>query len=377
MDFETAFAHYQSSTATAEETALVERELAKYQLIEDYFAARELPELPELPEDTALAASETKALKRRLGRRTRNTVLMAAAAMLAVLLLLQCAVSPLLNRHVYGGTDDHTDFDAAMTSLTGLYMPLGVYVGSSLSHTGFMTDTVSLQFSDLTGSTRFGVRTGLTLRLGALGRLSASDLLPLHYALIGYFTPTLNADGTEAAPTDYCRQALADMSDQLTVTSAVQFTDRLSADELAALMARHPELTFLSGKVGNEGVYTPQSLFCSLTPAGISFGDALEADYPGFTLPHTNITGAALRQHFEAMLQCLIDHPSVAKAASMMGNETHNYKRLLQDVQDNGLQFTGVWVQGTPSALLSLMDESGAKSISNYEAHIRLANYDA
>ena len=374
MDFETAFAHYQSNTATAEETALVERELEKYRLIEDYFAARELPELPE---DTALAASETKAVKRRLGRRTRNTVLMAAAAMLAVLLLLQCAVSPLLNRHVYGGADDHTDFDAAMTALTGLYMPLGVYVGSSLSHTGFMTDTVSLQFSDLTGSTRFGVRTGLTLRLGVLGRLSASDLLPLHYALIGYFTPTLNADGTEAAPTDYCRQALADMSDQLTVTSAVQFTDRLSADELAALMARHPELTFLSGKVGNEGVYTPQSLFCSLTPAGISFGDALEADYPGFTLPHTNITGAALRQHFEAMLQCLIDHPSVARSASMMGNETHNYKRLLQDVQDNGLQFTGVWVQGTPSALLSLMDETCAKSISNYEAHIRLANYDA
>lgn len=374
MDFETAFAHYQSSTATAEETALVERELEKYRLIEDYFAARELPELPE---DTALAASETKAVKRRLGRRTRNTVLMAAAAMLAVLLLLQCAVSPLLNRHVYGGADDHTDFDAAMTSLTGLYMPLGVYVGSSLSHTGFMTDTVSLQFSDLTGSTRFGVRTGLTLRLGALGRLSASDLRPLHYALIGYFTPTLNADGTEAAPTDYCRQALADMSDQLTVTSAVQFTDRLSADELAALMARHPELTFLSGKVGNEGVYTPQSLFCSLTPAGISFGDALEADYPGFTLPHTNITGADLRQHFEALLQCLIDHPSVAKSAAMMGNEPHNYERLLRDVQDNGLQFTGVWVQGTPSALLSLMDETCARSISNYEAHIRLANYDA
>lgn len=374
MDFETAFAHYQSNTATAEEMALVERELEKYRLIEDYFAAQALPELPE---DDALAASETKAVKRRLGRRTRNTVLMAAAAMLAVLLLLQCAVSPLLNRRVYGGADDHLDFDAAMTALTGLYMPLGIYVGSSLSHTGFMTDTVSLQFSDLTGSTRFGVRTGLTLRLGALGRLSASDLLPLHYALIGYFTPTLNADGTEAAPTDYCQQALADMSDQLTVTSAVQFTDRLSADELAALMARHPELTFLSGKVGNEGVYTPQSLFCSLTPAGISFGDELEADYPGFTLPHTNITGAALRQHFEALLQCLIDHPAAARSAAMMGNEAHNYKRLLQDVQDTGLQFIGVWVQGSPSALLSLMDETCAKSISNYEAHIRLANYDA
>ncbi len=373
MDFETAFAHYQNSTATAEETALVERELEKYRLIEDYFAARELPELPE---DTALAASETKAVKRRLGRRTRNTVLMAAAAMLAVLLLLQCAVSPLLNRRVYGSADDHLDFDTAMTALTGLYMPLGAYVGGSLSHTGFMTDTVSLQFSDLTGSTRFGVRTGLTLRLGALGRLSASDLRPLHYALIGYFTPTLNADGTEAAPTDYCQQALADMSDQLTVTAAVRFNDMLSSGQLAALMARHSELTFLSGKVGNEGVYTPQSLFCSLTPAGIGFGDELEADYPGFELPHNAApTGPELQQHFEAMLQCLIDHPSVAKSAAMMGNEPHNYERLLRDVQDNGLQFTGVWVQGTPSALLSLMDETCARSISNYEAHIRLENY--
>ena len=34
MNFETAFAHYQAHTATAEETALVERELEKYRLIE-------------------------------------------------------------------------------------------------------------------------------------------------------------------------------------------------------------------------------------------------------------------------------------------------------------------------------------------------------
>ena len=47
MNFETAFAHYQAHTATAEETALVERELEKYRLIEDYLAEQELPELPE------------------------------------------------------------------------------------------------------------------------------------------------------------------------------------------------------------------------------------------------------------------------------------------------------------------------------------------
>ena len=127
MDFETAFAHYQSSTATAEETALVERELEKYRLIEDYLAEQELPELPE---DAAAAASaETKAVKRRLNRRTRNTVVITAAAVLAVVLLLLLVVSPLLNRRVY--TDDLVDgsgyptFDVGMSALAGRYLPLG------------------------------------------------------------------------------------------------------------------------------------------------------------------------------------------------------------------------------------------------------------
>ena len=139
MNFETAFAHYQAHTATAEETALVERELEKYRLIEDYLAEQELPELPE---DAAAAASaETKAVKRRLNRRTRNIVLISTAAVLAVVLLLQLVVSPLLNRRVY--RDELVDgsgyptFDVGMSALAGLYMPLGDYYGSYAEHTGF------------------------------------------------------------------------------------------------------------------------------------------------------------------------------------------------------------------------------------------------
>lgn len=374
MNFETAFAHYRAGTASAEETALVERELEKYRLIEDYMAEQELPPLPE---DTA-AQTETRAVKRRMGRRTRNTVLAAVAATLAVLALLQWVLSPLVNRAVYGDTEiteGYRDFDAAMSALTGLYMPLGSYTGSSLTHSGFMTDTIQLQFWDQTGGTRFGVHTGLTLRLGTLGRLNTGDLYPLHYAVIGYFTPVLNADGTEAEPTDYCQQALSAMSDQLTVTSAVCFREDLTADELAALMARHPELTFLSGKVSNRGSAAPQLLFCSLTGAGICFGDRQEQDYPLLQLAAQPLTGAELRQHFESMVQCLIDHPRIAAAAHMTGDDAVSRSRLMEDVQENGLRFSGVWVQGAPSALLALMEEDCARSISNYEAHVRLANY--
>ena len=92
MNFEEAFAHYQAHTATAEETALVEGELEKFRLLEDYLAARELPELPEVPAGTVQA--ETKAVKRRMNRRTGWTVLAAVAALFCgcAVLTLKCRI---------------------------------------------------------------------------------------------------------------------------------------------------------------------------------------------------------------------------------------------------------------------------------------------
>ena len=194
MNFETAFAHYQAHTATAEETALVERELEKYRLIEDYLAEQELPELPE---DAAAAASaETKAVKRRLNRRTRNIVLISTAAVLAVVLLLQLVVSPLLNRRVY--TDGLVDgsgyptFDVGMSALAGLYMPLGDYYGSYAEHSGFMRDTLWLMFYDRTGSNRFHIQTQTGLSLGRIGQLNSGDLHAIGYMYSGFFYDNRN-----------------------------------------------------------------------------------------------------------------------------------------------------------------------------------------
>ena len=194
MNFETAFAHYQAHTATAEETALVERELEKYRLIEDYLAEQELPELPE---DAAAAASaETKAVKRRLNRRTRNIVLISTAAVLAVVLLLQLVVSPLLNRRVYtdGLVDGsgYPEFDAGMSALAGLYMPLGDYYGSYAEHSGFMRDTLHLTFYDRTGSNRFHIQTQTGLSLGHVGQLNSGDLHAIGYMYSGFFYDNRN-----------------------------------------------------------------------------------------------------------------------------------------------------------------------------------------
>ena len=370
MNFETAFAHYQAHTATAEETALVERELEKYRLIEDYLAEQELPELPE---DAAAAASaETKAVKRRLNRRTGWTVLAAVAAVLAILALLQFVISPLVNRRVYYvpwreeadyDIDTYSEFDAGMSAITALYMPLGSYGGSLINHTGFMTDTVDLGFLDNTGATRSGIGSQVTLRMGKLGWLNANDLSVLGYGYMDFRSWHTQGGHTKAA--------LEQLPDYFSVTSAVTFTRDLTADELAALMERHPELTFLSAKM--EGELFPQALYCSLQNTGVQYGSDLNRDYPDFQFGDypdfqvETVTGESIQQHFESLLQYLIDHPKLADMADALAGG-RQYQRMLDTVREDGLKSSGVWVQGTPAAILALLEESCAAGVANRAA---------
>ena len=392
MDFETAFARYQAGTADAEETALVEQELEKHRLIEDYLAAQELPELPR--EDAAQATAEAKAVKRTINRRTRSTVLITMAAVLAVVLLLQFVAAPLINRTVYDDTwrgagcdgADYRDFDVAMSVLAGLYMPLGDYSGSYSHHTGFMTDTIDLQFNRFyTDNSSTLIQTDIPLFLGILGELDPNEIRSMYYATSGHFSTYLNADGTPAEPTGHSQKALAKMGDQFTVTSSVNFTEDLTPDELAALMGRYPDVDFISANTADiYGNYTYDMLFCSLHRMACGYGAKLEeaypglqfseASYPGFS-GHKSVTGAQIQQHFEAMLQFLVDHPRLTRPAKLM-NPSDRYAWMLESIRQDGLRFAGVWVQGIPSDLLELAEDDAVRSLSNYHAEIRLWNND-
>ena len=44
------------------------------------------------------------------------------------------------------------------------------------------------------------------------------------------------------------------------------------------------------------------------------------------------------------------------------------YQRMLDTVREDGLKSSGVWVQGTPSAILTLLEESCAAGVANRAA---------
>ena len=69
------------------------------------------------------------------------------------------------------------------------------------------------------------------------------------------------------------------------------------------------------------------------------------------------------------MVQYLADHPEVAEAGP---DEPYRYKEMLLNLEEDGLEVLGLWVQGTPDQIAALLDEELVRSVGNYDARIQL-----
>ena len=160
------------------------------------------------------------------------------------------------------------------------------------------------------------------------------------------------------------------LPEYMRLTSAVSLNKVLTVDELADIMARHPDVDFLSANVWVDGAYNYDTLHCSLQHMMLVYGDDLEEDYPGLQLrEYKNLTGEDITQHFRAMVQYLAEHPEVAKAGP---DEPYRYKEMLLNLEEDGLEVLGLWVQGTPDQITALLDEELVRSVRNYDARIQL-----
>ncbi len=53
-------------------------------------------------------------------------------------------------------------------------------------------------------------------------------------------------------------------------------------------------------------------------------------------------------------------------------DEPQRCRQMLQSAREDGIEVNGVWVQGTPSQLIAMLDHEYVRSIVNYDARIDL-----
>ena len=359
MKFEELLKRYKDGTATAEEAAMVEEELEKVRLIEEYLAQEDAP-LP-LPEISA--TGEVKAVQRTITNRTRRTALAVVAGVLALLLLLQFVLLPLANARVFDEPDyDNgklSEYELFMDTMTHLCIPFYNYYGTGKTTTGFGQWTLTNTFWGLNRERRYS---DFTLTCGLLDTRNDDVMWPMFPAVNSIeITDNYQQEGFDTGD-----KALGRLDDSIAVAAAVSFNRELTLEEVLALRHQYSNLTVWSAAL------TPQysrPVHLTFVHNGLGWGDDANKDYPLLWVSDpAKMTAEKWQQHLESQLQFMIDHRRLLNQIDPLAN---SYQYLLKDIQ-SGATFKGMWVIGTGEELLSLYDSGVVGDIWGVNAYIAL-----
>ena len=353
--FEELYERYRTGTATAEEAARVEEELAKFRLFTDHVAQHDELDLPEPP--TEAEAREYRAVKRRARRSRRETVRLAVILTCAVLLVGRLLLWPLLNRFFFYNPQ-RENLEQAMAVYSSLFFPTRSCSGAYAENTGLGRWEVTLQMGDWTGGGRRPARMQGAVHLWDL---SFEDAFWEGYCPVNQWKSA--GDGGEYAPGQSPAETakkLRELPDYTQGVLCLSFDRDLSMDELAGLMDTHPDLRVCWVKVRTlegDGVLLPPTGF---EPDGFipDTGDGMRERYPWlFPEQHREDAdrGAFYENHFKDLLRYMMDQKQTVW--ELGGAEHDQYQRALDYVEAHGVQAQGVFVSGRPADLAALCGE--------------------
>lgn len=343
MKFEELLRKYKDGTATPDERLAVEEELEKVRLIEAYFAEEDALPMPDVsvPDGTQM-----RSVRRTITRRTRRTALAVVAGFLALLVLLQFALLPLINAQVYDearydSPDNYrnSSFELLMDTITRLYLPGYSYLGTSAETTGFGRQTLTSSFY---GQHNLSLPE-FTLTCGVLN----VDSREFWEMFSGVYM-------TDIHTCDYAVTALGRMDESIRVTAYVRFEEEMTLEEVVAFQREWDDgtpqssLTIPAAILGNR---TFRTLSLSFESIGIGWGDTINnKEYPALWINPDTADAETFRQHLSSRLQFLIDNERLVRKF----DANQDYRRLLQQVENDEITFSGIYVSGSPQSLLEL-----------------------
>ena len=383
MDFKELLETYKKGEATPEQIRLVEEEIEKNKLVNDYICGDMEMEPPEPEESTAGRPDKEsyKAVKKIMRRTLLKVAIIAAALVLAALLTAEHIVSPLVASRYYDPTKVIQEGKDDSRSIT--QGELDARVEYELIK--YSDELLSYRAQDL-GYGKYHVymttRDHLTMEVKYPESSLTTDINRSDYHLTTVFLYGPNNSRNRFGRLYFTGpEKIHDIPPDILVEAAVIFPEDLNMDQLVSLRDEHSELylTWAAVKntsyiptapgtepnIGNMG-FRPVSIYSSVkTPP------AIEEQYPNLFLTSGRTpTAEDLTQHFMSLLTyiCDRDEENIRKHQSYYRDDTMAWhKNSLNLVQKKGIRIYGAVVIGKYEDVVALYENGVIKGIQIYD----------
>lgn len=389
MKFRELFERYINKKASPQEIEIVENEIEKNEIINDYLAdsidKSFLKDNASCDENSFSAshmysddsnAEILESIQRAINKKLRRVALYSVIAVFALLLTLRFAVSPLVNQIYYNPSQSLSEFS------DNFFVDIAVF--TELHFPGVITSTNTSEPLGF-GSYNFRIRQSNTFKgYDEIyeGKVERGKIKYMQQDFYQY--PVMNIFRYGVYPFQNFRQngdetdvkELASMPDSAYAKVYVSFKEDLTIADISTLINEYKDLYFSWVAVRNSPKDIQRLPQFGFEPTGhgiiMSKGTVDDLKYPYFELDYASrpFSEDVMETHFKSRIRYIRDSKDFLK---LIYPESETYKNVLDYVEENGVKSYGVVVQGRTNEILKLRNHPDVDSI--VVEDIKLSSY--
>jgi hypothetical protein len=376
MNFREMFLKYKSGDATPEERAVVEQELEKFEILNEYMAEDTQKSLTDsFSNDIISGSASAVKVKKTINRKFILTAVISVAIVIVTFLFVFFGLSPLMDSLNYQPLKSlQTDMPGEMQGPPETKLLIDTVVFTELHFPGYITysaDADSLGFGnydikltqwDIFKST-FDVYTG-KIENGKMKYLASNFFKypfvnAFHFGVYPFDDFRQNGDNAEV-------EEIRKLPATAVVKASISFNNDLSLDDLTLLISKYESLNFIWVGVRSCAKDVQQLPQLGFEPSGsgiIIEENAVDREkYPYLELAwstHNSRSSEILETHFKSLLKYMVDNVDYP----LLGSPNNVYPKTLKYVEDNGVKTYGCLVLGNGSDVLALRSNPNVDSI--------------
>lgn len=368
MNFRDLIEKYKQGIASEEEIEIIEQEIEKFEVIEEY-----LDDNIELdfisPVESTVDTNDSGEIQKSVNKRLRKVALTSVSIILALLFSIFYILSPLVDNMYY-----NPNKTSVGDGIKDLVYDLRVFTELNLPgyHLSFPTHAENLGFG------KYNVYLGRTKKLTQerdivnmkieRGRLFSSDksLYPEHFV---YFPTYINPESFDKESIERNNERVMNHLKELNPVSYVAayltFERDLTMEELYQLQWDYSVKFIWAGirTEAEEEMYKTITGFSLENNSGVQLYTPDAERYPAFNYyewldgKHTfSNQSKAYELHYKSLLKYMIDREKAVLTLEGMPTKYDYYKSALEYVEENGVNTFGVLVFANPEDLIELVE---------------------
>lgn len=387
MSFKDLLDKYKAGSASSEEAKLVEEELNKHEVIQDYLSENYNLDFEKdiLEESTT---KETTFVKKSVNKKLRKVILASVSIVFLTLFIIFCIISPIINNLYYDPSKktvgkDHQDLYFDLKVITELNYPGYVLTGhTGTENLGFGTHNIYFQRENLfTGETKeINTKIKRNRKIGL-----NQDFFPEDY--FGFYVikqRSLSEDKYFEEQRERVINHIKELNPVSYVSAYIIFKNDLSMDEFYELSRKYEDkiaFKWVAVRTQNEKVRAgdngePASYMFGFNPnyndGSITADKPDKSKYPNLQLvdwatdENNNKKfdmSEAYTTHFTSLLKYMNDREKTVTALDHNKFKTEYYSDSLQYIEKNGVRTYGVLIYSEASDLLKFINNEKVKSI--------------